>query len=148
MNVVDYPVFECFNITTSYDDWLPTNKQAVDYFFTDPFSHPEIVSVEYDQVCEKFAKLQTAYMKGPVARFHKQMYIATTSLVDTQEDLFAFVKTGPLYYLFLETVFDTTAEKTVESKYTDPKTFTPSYGLWYPRKTQYRVRYGILETRS
>jgi hypothetical protein len=140
--------FEC-TITTSYDEW----KSVMDrHLAVETPSTPNAWSVtrkppEFDDVCERFAKAQKAFMTGPTAIFHDNLYMARTVAMPTEDHLFAMSNTGPLYMVLKEYVDNLEAERTVERFYTDPTTFKPMHGMWYPYKTQYRLRYGVREAK-
>lgn len=134
--------FEC-SLTTSYEQWRPLvdkhlsfNTETGDY--SKVKKHPE-----FDEVCEKFAKSQKAYMTGPTGIFHDNVYEARAIALPTVDHLFAMSNTGPLYVVFKEYVDDVEAGKIEERFFVDPNTFQPMYGLWYPHKAQYHLRYGV-----
>lgn len=137
--------FDC-SLTTSYEEWrliiadthLSFNPAAGDY---SKLKKPP----EFDEVCEEFARAQKAYMIGPTGIFHDIVYAARSVKLPTADHLFAMSNTGPLYMVFKEYVDDVEAGKTEERFFVDPNTFQPMYGMWYPYKTQYRLRYGVRE---
>jgi hypothetical protein len=136
--------FDC-SLTTSYEEWRPLIDQRLNFDasggdYSKVKKHPE-----FDEVCEKFAKLQKAYMTGPTSIFHDIVYVARTVALPTADHLFAMSNTGPLYMVYKEYVDDIEAGKTEERFYVDPNTFQPMHGLWYPHKAQYRLRYGVRE---
>jgi len=88
-----------------------------------------------------FAKRQQAFMLAPTAMFGSSVYVVKTITADNLIDI---VIDGPLYKVNVFMVDDMSAEKTVERKYVDPVSFMPMYGLWYPQKKTYKVRYGAL----
>jgi hypothetical protein len=133
--------FEC-NLTTSYEEWRPLVDQYLNLYKSgDDYSKVE-KKPEFDEVCEKFAKLQKAYMTGPTGIFHDSVYIARAVALPSADHLLALSNTGPLYMVYKEYIDDIEAEKTEERFYVDPNTFQPMHGLWYPHKAQYRLRYG------
>jgi hypothetical protein len=134
--------FEC-SLTTSYDEWRPHIDKHLDYSkdlgdFSKVKKHPE-----FDEVSEKFARSQKAYMMGPTGIFHDIVYQARSVALPDEDHLFALSNTGPLYVVYKEYIDDISVDKSVERFYVDPDTFMPMYGLWYPYKTQYRLRYGV-----
>ena len=134
--------FEC-SLTTSYDEWRPIVDKHIS-FDTGAGDYEKIKKrPEFDEVCEQFAKAQKAYMLGPTGIFHAIVYTARAVSMPTKDHLFAISNTGPLYMVFKEYVDDVEAGKTEERFYVDPNTFQPMFGLWYPHKAQYRLRYGV-----
>jgi hypothetical protein len=123
--------FEVFGITTDYVTWLSAyvDKQSTE-------------NSELDENCIKFAKGQQAYMLSPTAIFGNVVYASKSRRSNTLEGV---VIDGPLYRVNVEEVDDKSAEKTVFTKYIDPETFELKEGLWYPKKKQYRLRYGVIE---
>jgi len=136
--------FDC-TITTSYDEWKTAHDANIG-LYTDTSSIEKVKKQpEFDELCERFAKTQKAYMVAPTALFHDTVYVARTVAMPTEDHLLAMSNTGPLYMVFKEYIDDIEAGKTEERFYVDPQTFAPMYGLWYPYKAQYRLRYGVRE---
>lgn len=136
--------FDC-SLTTSYDQWRPIVDTHLSYNTgTGDYSKVK-KSPEFDEVCEKFAKSQKAFMTGPTGIFHDIVYTAKSVALPTADHLFAMSNVGPLYVVFKEYVDDVEAGKTEERFFVDPNTFQPMHGLWYPYKAQYRLRYGVRE---
>lgn len=134
--------FDC-SLTTSYEEWRPlVDKHLSFHTSTDAFPMTR-KSPEFDEVCEKFARSQKAFMTGPTGIFHDIVYTARSVALPTAEHLFAMSNIGPLYVVFKEYADDIEAGKTEERFYVDPDTFKQMYGLWYPQKARYRLRYGV-----
>lgn len=136
--------FEC-SLTTSYNEWRTNIDRSLSFIINQSDYGKVKRNPEFDDVCEKFAKSQKAYMTEPTGIFHDIVYTARTIALPTTDHLFAMSNTGPLYMIFKEYVDDVEAEKTEERFYVDLNTFQPMYGLWYPYKSQYRLRYGVRE---
>lgn len=135
--------FEC-SLTTSYDEWRPNIETALGYNYGGDYDKV-MKKPEFDDACEKFARSQKAFMMGPTGIFHDIVYTARSVALPTADHLFAMSNTGPLYVVFKEYVDDVDAGKTEERFYVHPDTFQPMYGLWYPYKERYRLRYGVRE---
>ena len=136
--------FDC-SLTTSYDEWRPLVDKHLNFDMGTGDYAKIKKRPEFDAVCEKFARAQRAYMTGPTGIFHDNVYVARTVAVPTADHLFAMSNTGPLYIVFKEYIDDIDAGKTEERFYMNPNTFEMMYGLWYPHKAQYRLRYGVRE---
>ena len=130
--------FECISITTSYDEWkLHHDKYMKEYQkFQTTAPHPE-----FDEHCERFAKGQSAFMLAPVAKFDQSMYEVRTKSVENPDQLFMFADSGPLFSIEKIYLEDKEAGKTIERLYEE--SFTPKFGLWYPFKSVYKIRYGV-----
>lgn len=132
--------FDC-TLSTSYSEWeqsiIPDMKKSM------PFDAVMETGVIFDETCEKFAKAQKAFMFGPTSLFHDIVYTAKTVKLPTKEHLFAFSNSGPLYMVFKHLIYNFDAERTVECFYTDDHSFEKKYGLWYPKKEEYVLRYGV-----
>jgi hypothetical protein len=127
-------IFEVSMITTDYATWFTSIYEEI-------LSFVEIARPETDENCVNFAKRQQAFMVAPTAMFGSSVYVVKTITADNLIDI---VIDGPLYKVNVFMVDDMSAEKTVERKYVDPVSFMPMYGLWYPQKKTYKVRYGAL----
>lgn len=137
--------FEC-SITTSYEEWRPLVDRYLDLNLDDYGDYSKVQKQpEFDEVCEEFARSQKAFMTGPTGIFHDIVYTARTVKLLTSDHLFAMSNSGPLYMVYKEYVDDLEAGKTEERFFVDPDTFLPMYGMWYPYKAQYRLRYGVRE---
>lgn len=136
--------FECSFITTSYDEWRPA---VIDEYLKRTAENQSKISQpqEFDDVCEKFAKSQKAFMLAPTAIFHDRVYVAKTAKLPTPDHLFAMGNVGPVYMVIKVFVDDMEAGKTVERFYVDPASFAPMYGMWYPQKAMYMLRYGTTQ---
>jgi hypothetical protein len=89
--------FEC-NLTTSYEVWRPLVDQYLNlYESRDNYSKVE-KKPEFDEVCEKFAKSQKAYMTGPTGIFHDSVYIARAVALPSADHLLALSNTGPFIW--------------------------------------------------
>lgn len=133
--------FEC-TITTSYDEWKTAISEWMDMLYGG--EHDKVKKKpEFDDVSEQFARAQRAYMTNPTAMFHDMLYEARSVRLPTVDHLMALSNTGPLYMVFKEYIDDVEAGKTEERFYVNPDTFQPMYGLWYPYKGVYRLRYGV-----
>jgi hypothetical protein len=127
--------FEVSNITTDYLKWS-------DNMFDHILSYTETDCVpEIDNFCLEFAKKHQAYMLAPTAKFGHLFYLSESKVVDTLDNV---IIDGPLYRVYAFMKDDTSAEKTEERKYIDPVSFAPRYGLWYPQKKMYKIRYGYI----
>lgn len=134
--------FECSMITTSYDQW----KSTIEDYVKRESEYDKIRKLpEYDSVCERFAKVQKAFMTAPTAIFHDSVYLARAVRLPSEDHLFAMSNTGPLYTITKEYIDDTDADRTEERFYTDPSSFQRMHGLWYPYKAVYKLRYGVRE---
>jgi len=125
--------FEVSMITTDYDTWFTRVYGAA------ISSNIEELVPKLDETCLSFAKRQQAFLLAPTAIFGPVVYSAVSRAADTLDDI---VIDGPLYRVEYYMLDDTSAEKTVERKYIEPVTSLPTYGLWYPQKKVYKVRYG------
>ena len=134
--------FDC-SLTTSYDEWHPIVNKSLNFDKVIGDYSKVKKNPEFDEVCEKFARSQKAYMMEPTGIFHDMVYIARSVTLSNEDHLFALSNTGPLYMIFKEYIDDISVEKSLERFYVDPNTFMPMYGLWYPYKSQYRLRYGV-----
>lgn len=132
--------FECAAITTSYEEW---RTAVVDPYISRIVAGLPGQSQEFDDVCEKFAKMQKAFMTAPTAIFHDKCYAAKSVRLETPDHLFAMGNIGPVYMVIKDFADDVEAGKTVERFYIDLDTFTPMHGMWYPLKTVYKLRYGV-----
>lgn len=137
--------FDC-SLTTSYEEWRPLVDRYLDLNLDDYGDYLKVQKQpEFDEVCEKFARSQKAFMTGPTGIFHDIVYTARSVKLPTADHLFSMSNTGPLYMIFKEYVDDVDAGKTEERFFVDPDTFQLMRGLWYPYKAQYRLRYGVRE---
>lgn len=134
--------FEC-SLTTSYEQWRPIVDEQIDSDIGAEGYAKFRKRPEFDDVCEKFARAQKAYMMNPTGIFHDVVYVAQNVIVPTEDHLLALSNAGPLYSVLKEYVDDVDADKTEERYYVDPHTFQPMHGMWYPYKARYRLRYGV-----
>jgi hypothetical protein len=125
--------FEVFGITTDYVTWA---TEMYDDVLSYPIENPESL---IDKACITFAKKQHAFMLSPTALFGKLTYVAESIVTEKLENIRI---DGPLYRVIRYTTDDVSAGKSVERPYIDPVSFEPKYGLWYPQKHGYKIRYG------
>lgn len=123
--------FEVAGITTDIYVWLQSFDHKEDLTFTGFFNDS----------CIDFAKKQKAFMTAPTAKFGNIVYGTKTKTV---ESLDSVVLDGPLYRVEQITAYDITKEKNVLQNYLDENTFEKVFGLYYPIKTSYKIRYGVV----
>lgn len=126
--------FEVFEVTTSYSKWLIdcVEKSSSGWNGQD---------FEMDSNCLEFAQKQSVFMTAPTAKFGNALFVSYTRRTPSLKDVLI---DGPLYRVFTVKVDDIEAGKIEERSYVDPDTFETMFGLWYPKKTEYVVRYGIV----
>lgn len=131
--------FEVAGITTSYEEW---EKFFVDYINKQNrmSDHSFSIKIEFNDECKKFAKLQHAFMTTPTSLFGKITFVSKSIKVNTLENM---VLEGPLHNVHTISIDDIDAGKTVERHYVDKASFQPMFGMWYPKKEIYLIRYGV-----
>lgn len=134
-------IFECVSITTSYDEWKVMHDKHLEMIGYIPDRSTK--SPYFDEICEEFAKNHKAFMTAPTAKFGNEVYEAKTRVAETEEELYAFEASGPLYSVLKVFIENTEAGKIVERRYVDRESFKQKYGLWYPLKSIYKIRYGV-----
>lgn len=126
--------FEVSMITTDYVKWLTSMYDE----------YLDSANSGIDGACILFAKRQQAFMLAPTAIFGSTVYCAVSRVTETLDNL---QLDGPLYRVQTLRIDDKDSGKSVERLYTDPETFNKVYGLWYPEKKVYKVRYGqVIDT--
>lgn len=124
--------FEVYNITTSFIEW--TN----DFFSKENSKDPDMKEI-MDDSCWAFAEKQCAFMMTPTAKFGNDIYVAKRKRVSSLDGV---VIDGPLYRVSITQIDDIEAGKIEKRSYINPETFEKEFGLWYPKKTAYIIRYG------
>jgi hypothetical protein len=126
--------YEVFGVTTSYSEWLVDSIEKSSLGCNGQ-------EFEMDSNCIEFAQKQSVFMTAPTAKFGNTLFVARTRLTPSLKDIRL---DGPLYRVFTVKVDDIEAGKIVTRSYVDPDTFEIMFGPWYPKKTEYIIRYGIV----